>query len=113
MILWAARVREPPGLTVRCEAWDAKKRVTFAETLAMVRRWRWAEPYLQRSHTAADRRKVPRALYERLTETLCYAAYMDKVELRQRDGVGLADKVFSPPLWHTERRPQWLTQASL
>ena len=74
MILWAARVREPPGLTVRCEAWDAKKRVTFAETLAMVRRWRWAEPYLQRSHTAAARRKVPRALYERLTETLCYAA---------------------------------------
>ena len=72
--LLAERVREPQGLTVRCDAWYAKERVTFSDTLAMVRRWLWAEQHFQMSQTEADMRKVPRALYERLTETLCYAA---------------------------------------
>jgi len=59
----------------------AKERVTFSDMLAMVRRWLWAEQHLQLSQTEADMMKVPRAFFERLTETLCYTAYMDKVEL--------------------------------
>jgi hypothetical protein len=74
IILLAARVCEQQGLTVRREAWYAKERATFSDTLAMVRRWLWAEQQLQMSKTEADRMKVPRALFERLTETLCYAA---------------------------------------
>jgi hypothetical protein len=72
--LLAERVREQQELTVRRDAWYAKERVTFSDTLAMVRRWLWAEQHFQMSQTEADMIKVPRALYERLTEMLCYAA---------------------------------------
>ena len=74
MSLLAARVREQHALTVRREAWYAKENVPFSDTLAMGRRWLWAEQPFQMSQTHADMIKVPRALYERLTETLCYAA---------------------------------------
>lgn len=72
--LWAARVREQQGLTGRRDAWYAKECVTCAATRARVRRWRGAEHHFQMSHTEADLIPGPRALYERLTETLCYAA---------------------------------------
>ena len=72
--LLAERVREQQGLTVRRDAWYAKECVAFSDTLAMVRRWLWAEQRFQMSQTEADMIKVPRALYKRLTETLCYAA---------------------------------------
>jgi len=81
MILWAAREREQPALTVRREACYAKKPVTFAATLAMVRRWLWAEQHLQLSQTPAAMLKVPRSFFERLTETLCYAAEWIKSSL--------------------------------
>jgi hypothetical protein len=42
--------------------------------LAMVRRWPWADQHFQMSQTKADLIKVPRSLFERLTETLCYVA---------------------------------------
>jgi hypothetical protein len=74
IILLAERVREQPGLTVRREAWYAKECVTFSDTRAMVRRWLWAEQHVQLSQTEADMMKVPRVLFEWLTEMLCYAA---------------------------------------
>ena len=74
IILLAARVCEPPGLPVRRNAWHAKERVTFSDTRAMIRRWLWAEQHLPMSKTEADMTKVPRVLFERLPETLCYAA---------------------------------------
>jgi hypothetical protein len=40
----------------------------------MVRRWLWADQHFQMSQTEADMMKVPRVLFERLTEMLCYAA---------------------------------------
>ena len=74
IILLTERVRAQQGLTVRRDAWYAKECVTFSDTLAMVRRWLWAEQHFQLSQTEADMMKVPRAFFERLTETLCYAA---------------------------------------
>jgi hypothetical protein len=74
IILLAERMREQHALTVRREAWYAKERVTFSDKLAMVRRWLWAEQHFQLSQTEADMMKVPRSFFERLTETLCYAA---------------------------------------
>ena len=74
LLLLAERLREQQERTVRRAAWYATARVTFSDTLAMVRRWLWAEQHFQMSQTEADMIKVPRALYERLTETLCYAA---------------------------------------
>ena len=62
--LLAERMREQQGLTVRREAWYAKERVTFSDTLAMVRRWLWAEQHFQMSPTETDMIKVPRTLYE-------------------------------------------------
>jgi hypothetical protein len=67
-------VRKQQGRTVRRDAWYAKERVTCSDTLAMVRRWLWAEQHFQLSQTEADIINVPRSLFERLTETLCYAA---------------------------------------
>jgi hypothetical protein len=72
--LLAARLREQHALTVRREAWYAKENVTFSDTLAMVRRWLGAEQRFQLSQPTADMMKVPRSFFERLTETLCYAA---------------------------------------
>lgn len=74
IILLAARVREQHAITVRREAWYVKENVTFSDTLAMVRRWLWADQHFQMSQTQADMIKVPRSFFERLTETLCYAA---------------------------------------
>jgi hypothetical protein len=74
LTLLAERVRKQQGLTVRRDAWYAKESVTFSDTLAMVRRWLWAAQHFQLSHTEADMVKVPRSFFERLTETLCYAA---------------------------------------
>jgi hypothetical protein len=47
IILLAERMRAQQGLTVRREAWYAKERVTFSDTLAMVRRWLWADQHFQ------------------------------------------------------------------
>jgi hypothetical protein len=74
IVLLAERMREQHALTARCEAWYTKEHVTFSDTLAMVRRWLWAEQHFQLSKTEADVIKVPRVLFERLTEMLCYAA---------------------------------------
>jgi hypothetical protein len=47
---------------------------TFAEALALVGKELWAQATFYRSPREADMVKVPRALVECLTETLCYAA---------------------------------------
>jgi hypothetical protein len=72
--LLAERVWTQQALTVRRDTWYAKERVTFSDTIALVRRWLWAEQHLQMSKTTVDMIKVPRSFFERLTETLCYAA---------------------------------------
>ena len=72
--LLAARWRVQHALTIRLDAWYAKKNVPFSDRLAMVRRWLWTAQYFQMAQTKADMIKVPRALFEQLTETLCYAA---------------------------------------
>jgi hypothetical protein len=74
IILLAERLREQHALTVRREVWYAKENVTFSDTLAMGRRWLWADQHFQMSQTQADMIQVPRSFFERLTETLCYAA---------------------------------------
>jgi hypothetical protein len=60
---------------VRQAAWYHKAYPTFADALALVRKELWAqEATFYRSPQEADTVKVPRALVECLTETLCYAA---------------------------------------
>jgi hypothetical protein len=54
---------------VRSTAWYRKTRPTFADAMALVRQHVW-----EHLHFSMDMIKIPRALFERFTEALCYAA---------------------------------------
>ena len=59
---------------VRTAAWYAKEQPTFSDALAVVRRCLWSSCHFQTSESEADIVKVPRSLFERLTDAVCYAA---------------------------------------
>jgi DDE superfamily endonuclease len=59
---------------VRSTAWYTKTRPTFADAIALVRRHVWDHLHFSMSQQETDMIKVPRALFERFTEALCYAA---------------------------------------
>src|SRR5215213_10247982 len=69
---------------IRKAAWYRKSRPTFADALAVVRKELWAqEQTFCGSPSATDTVKVPRAFVERLTDAVCYAASMAKVEVER------------------------------
>jgi hypothetical protein len=56
-------------------AWYRKRHPTFSDALALVRKELWArEATFCGSAAGTETVKVPRALVERLTDTVCYAA---------------------------------------
>jgi hypothetical protein len=55
---------------------------TFSDAIALVRRQLWEPLPFSTSQQEADMIKIPRALVERFIDAVCYAASMDKVELR-------------------------------
>jgi hypothetical protein len=59
---------------VRTAAWYTKDLPTFAETIAVVRRCMWRSCHFSTSSQSKDVVKIPRSLFERLTDTICYAA---------------------------------------
>jgi hypothetical protein len=63
-----------PAEVTRQAAWYRKPRPTFSDALALVRRQLWTVAGYQTSPPRTHMVKVPRALLERLTEALCYAA---------------------------------------
>ena len=73
--LLAHRQRERIPNAVRRAAWYDKPHPTFSDALALVRKELWAqEATFCGSPGEADTVKVPRALVERLTDAVCYAA---------------------------------------
>jgi len=60
-------------LMTRHAAWYAKDSPTFSDTIALVRRSLWSEGIYGGSREQCDMVKIPRALFDRLTETVCYA----------------------------------------
>jgi DDE superfamily endonuclease len=63
------------GMTcVRSTAWYRKTRPTFADAMALVRRQLWEHLPFSMSQQETEMMKIPRALLERFTEALCYAA---------------------------------------
>lgn len=62
------------SLMTRHAAWYAKDSPTFSDTIALVRRSLWSEGIYGGSGNGRDMVKIPRALFDRLTETICYAA---------------------------------------
>ena len=59
---------------VRSTAWYRKTRPTFADALALVRRQLWDHLYFSMSQQETDMIKIPRALFERFIDAVCYAA---------------------------------------
>jgi hypothetical protein len=61
------------SLMARHAAWYAKDSPTFSDTIALVRRSLWSEGIYGGSANWHDMVKIPRALFDRLTEAVCYA----------------------------------------
>jgi hypothetical protein len=59
---------------VRGAAWYAKTQPTFSDAIAMVRRSLWSQSYFSMSGSESEMLKIPRSLFERLTDAVCYAA---------------------------------------
>ena len=72
-LLAHARLRGQP-LPVRTAAWYAKPAPTFSDTLAFVRRLLWPISISSLSTDDDDTIEIPRALFDRLTDSLAFAA---------------------------------------
>jgi hypothetical protein len=72
--LWAHQLHERQGLPVRQAAWYRKKRPTFSDAIAAVRRELWEVAVFTTYPPKTDIQKLQQALFERFAETLCYAA---------------------------------------
>jgi hypothetical protein len=72
--LMAAHLIGDKHAPVRTAAWYPKQQATFSDTIALVRRSLGSAEHCSTSGANADMVKVPRSLYERFTDALCYAA---------------------------------------
>ena len=71
--LWAADPIILASLHPRSAAWYHKPEPSFSDAIAAVRRLLWSAPSLSMSRLDPDRVEIPTKLWQRLTETLCYA----------------------------------------
>ena len=71
--LTAKQLVPKDDVMTRHAAWYAKDSPTFSDTIALVRRSLWSEEIYSGSRDQRDTLKIPRALFDRLTETVCYA----------------------------------------
>jgi hypothetical protein len=67
---------------VRTAAWYAKVRPMFSDALAVGRRELWDTCHFSMSGVPSEVGEIPRSLWERGIGAVCYAAWLDKVELR-------------------------------
>jgi hypothetical protein len=72
--LTAQLLIEKGATCVRSTVWYSKTRPTFADAIAWVRRLLWDHIHFSTSQQETDMIQIPRALLERFTEALCYAA---------------------------------------
>ena len=72
--LMADQVLQGEIKPVRTAAWYEKKKPTFADAIAIVRRCLWTSCHYSTSGQESDVVKVSRSLLERLTDAVCYAA---------------------------------------
>ena len=74
LTLWDADPKISPNLRLRTAAWYYKNESTFSDVIAAVRRRFWVTPNLSMSRQDPDSVEIPIGLWNRLTETLCFAA---------------------------------------
>jgi len=72
--LWAHGLLRVGARAVRTAAWYAKPRPTFADAMAVVRRELWSACHFAMSESCTETIKIPRSVFDRLTDTVCYAA---------------------------------------
>lgn len=72
--LFAHELLAGQALPTRQAAWYTKAVPTFADTLAFVRQQLWSVSISWMSPTQPEMVQIPRALFERLTDTLCFIA---------------------------------------
>jgi hypothetical protein len=72
--LLAHAVLQGQELPARSAAWYSKPLPTFSDTLALVREQLWPVTISYMSPAEPDMVEIPRALFERLTDTLAFAA---------------------------------------
>jgi hypothetical protein len=72
--LFAHQLLDDHPFPVRQAAWYAKALPTFSDALAFVRQQLWPASFFCRSSSQADVVQIPRALFERLVDTLAFTA---------------------------------------
>src|SRR5215210_9338061 len=72
--LCAQQLLDGQPLPVRQDAWYAKPAPTFSDTLAFVRQLLWPTAVFSTSPASDEVVEIPRALFDRLTDTLAFAA---------------------------------------
>jgi hypothetical protein len=72
--LWANDLLAQDTPRPRQASWYAKPSLTFSDAIAAVRRRLWLPEGFGTSQQTTDVLEIPRALFDRLTDTVCYAA---------------------------------------
>jgi len=72
--VFAQQLLEGHAFPVRQAVWSSKALPTFSETLADLRQHLWPSTCFSVSSSDADTVHIPRAFFDRLVETLAFAA---------------------------------------
>jgi hypothetical protein len=72
--LTAPQLLQKEATIVRVTAWYANMRPTFADAMALVRRHVWDHIHFSTSPQETDMIQIPRVLFERFIDVVCYAA---------------------------------------
>jgi hypothetical protein len=72
--LAAAHLLGDQPAPIRTTAWYPKQQATFSDAIALVRRALWRADHFSISGAQPEVVKIPRSLFERFTDALCYAA---------------------------------------
>jgi hypothetical protein len=72
--IFAHQLLDEHPFPVRQAAWYSKALPTFSDTLAFVRQHLWPSSFFCRSSSQGDMVAIPRALFERLVDTLAFTA---------------------------------------
>jgi hypothetical protein len=72
--LTAHQLLQKTATIVRVTAWYTNIRPTFADAMAVVRRHLWDHRHVSTSQHATDMIQIPRVLFDRVIDVVCYAA---------------------------------------
>jgi hypothetical protein len=72
--LTAHQLFQKGSIRVRVTAWYANIRPTVADAMALVRRHLWDHLHFPTSPQETDMIKIPRVLFDRFVDVVCYAA---------------------------------------